>query len=75
MPDREDPLLEAAVTVTKPEPVPELPLVILRKLLLLEAFQPQPVPSELSTENVVVPPLAATDAVNGVTSNPQPAAS
>ena len=67
VPDREPPMLAAAETVTVPDPVPELPLVTVRKLLLLAAVQLQSAPCVFVTVKVVVPPPAATLALAGVT--------
>ena len=70
-PDRAPLLLAAAETVTVPLPVPEAPPVIVRKPALVDAVQPQPEPCVLVTVNVVVPPLAGTLALAGVTLNTQ----
>jgi hypothetical protein len=67
VPEREAPMLAAADTVTVPDPVPELPLVTVRKLVLLAAVQLQPVPCVFVTVKVVLPPPAATLALAGVT--------
>jgi hypothetical protein len=53
--------------VTDPVPVPEPPLTTVRNALLLEAVQMQSPPCELVTVKVLVPPLAATLTVVGLT--------
>lgn len=75
VPGRAAPVFTDAVTVTDPDPVPALPLVIVRNALLLAAVQLQSAPCVLVTVNVRLPPAAATVAAVGLTSNAQPAAS
>lgn len=59
--------------MTLPEPVPELPLTMVRKGLRLSAVHPQLVAPVLTTVNVTVPPLGCgTVTFVGVTSNAHP---
>jgi hypothetical protein len=60
-------VLAAAEIVTDPPPVPELPLVTVRKELLLTAVQLQLLPCGFATVKVVDPPLTETVALVGLT--------
>ena len=70
VPDRDGPVVGAAVKVTIPDPLPLEPPAIVIHESWLDAVHPQP--ATLLTSTVPVPPLAAMVWVSGDTSKLQP---